>query len=470
MYKLTMIADLHHFSNTLSDGGRAYQLRSSSDQKCLEETGAIIDAAFKKIAESDCDAVLIAGDLSNDGEKVAHEEVKKKIDVLAEKKPVYIVYATHDWCCDGNAKRFEGDKYYNDVETMTPPQLREFYKDYGEKQAYSTFVNHLGAASYAVKLSDKVRLIGVNDDQDGKGHSGYADDHFEWILEQVKDAKAKGEAVIIMEHHLLLSNISMLVNQGQIIGEHDERAEALAQAGADFVIVGHSHMQRTTSYVSKDGKLLTQINLGSLCGHPAPITTLTITDEEYKIDVDYLEKFTYNGKEYDREFIKAHSQEVLTGLLNAAVNDKEDFLDRLSAIGVQRESVEKYYGILRRVSKYALNVTVGKAGRLVNFFTFGKGVDKKAVKAIKDDNLMDHIMDIFLSVFDGSIKSYDTSDPVYIIVHDVATLPKRASKVLKIKALRKDKIQKIFGQIEEIAEELTNPSAPNNQHHVIKRT
>ena len=98
MYKLTMIADLHHFSNTLSDGGRAYQLRSSSDQKCLEETGAIIDAAFKKIAESDCDAVLIAGDLSNDGEKVAHEEVKKKIDVLAEKKPVYVVYATHDWC------------------------------------------------------------------------------------------------------------------------------------------------------------------------------------------------------------------------------------------------------------------------------------------------------------------------------------------------------------------------------------
>ena len=33
-----------------------------------------------------------------------------------------------------------------------------------------------------------------------------------------------------MQHHLLLKNISMLINKGQIIGDHDERAEALAEA------------------------------------------------------------------------------------------------------------------------------------------------------------------------------------------------------------------------------------------------
>ena len=87
--------------------------------------------------------------------------------------------------------------------------------------------------------------------------------------------------------------------------------------------------------------------------------------------------------------------------------------------------------------KYLLKLTVGRAGRLVNFLTFGKGVSRKAVKQIKNDNLVEHIMDIYLSVFDGSAKKYATDDPVYIIVRDVASLPGRVSRVLKIKALRK---------------------------------
>ncbi len=46
MLKLTFIADTHHYSETLGTEGRQYALRSGSDQKCLAETGAIIDAAI----------------------------------------------------------------------------------------------------------------------------------------------------------------------------------------------------------------------------------------------------------------------------------------------------------------------------------------------------------------------------------------------------------------------------------------
>lgn len=471
MYKIAMVADLHHFSETLSDDGKAYHLRSTSDQKCLMESGAIIDAAFEEIASSDCDAVLIAGDLSNDGEKVSHEEVKAKIDLLAEKKPVYVVYATHDWCCDGNAKRFEGDKYYTDVETMTPPELRELYKDYGENQAYDTYVNHLGAASYAVKLSDKVRLLGVNDDQDGKGHSGYSDEHFEWILKQVRDAKANGETVILMEHHLVIPTISPLINGGMIIGEHDSRAEDLASAGVDFVIVGHSHQQRTRVYTAKNGNKMYQINLGALCGHPSPITTLSVGDDEYRIDVDRVKKFTYNGVEYTNEYMTEHTKNLLMGLLTTAVNDKAEFIDRAVAIGggITAEKVEKLYPILKKAASFAMNLTVGKASKIVNALTFGKGVRKDAVQKIKDDNLLSHIMDIFLSVFDGSINHYRITDPVYIIVRDVVTIPTRLGKKLKIKALEQEKVKKILKEIFDIAEELTNPSLPDNQHCVIKK-
>lgn len=470
MYKLKIVADLHHFPESLSDGGRAYHLRSTTDQVCLCESGAIIDAAFEEIANSDCDAVLIAGDISNDGEKLAHDEMLVKLNRLAEKKKVFVVYSTHDWCCNGDARRFVGDKAYHDVETVTAPYLREFYRNFGENQAYDTYENEIGAVSYAVKLDGKVRLIGLNDDKNGKGKAGYCDEHFEWILRQVKDAKANGEAVVIMEHHLVMPHISRLINGGQMIGDADERAEALAHAGADFVIVGHSHMQRTTQHKAENGNILTQINVSSLCGHPSAITTLTVEDDEFRIDVDRIEKFTYNGTEYTNEYITDHTLELLKGLLNSAATNKAEFIDRFNAIDEKLNYDGKYYKLISMVARWLLKMTVGKAGRLINFFTFGKGINRKAIKQIKNDNLVEHIMKIYLCVFDGSLnKCTSTDDPVYIIVKDIASLPSRVCKALKIKALQKEKIQKIFRQIEEIAEELTNPSLPDNQHAIIKR-
>lgn len=467
MFKIKMVADMHHFSETLTDGKEAYRLRASSDQKCLAETGSIIDSAFDKIANSDCDAVLIAGDMSNDGEKVAHDEMKAKINKLAEKKNVYVIYSTHDWCCNGDAKRFQGDKCIKDVETVSAEYLRDFYAQFGENQSYSTYINEIGAASYAVDLSEGIRLICLNDDKNGKGKAGYCDEHFDWIIKQVKEAKADKKTVIVMEHHLVLPCISRLINSGQMIGDADERAEALAQAGVDFIIVGHSHMQRTTKYIAKNGNVMHQINLGSLTGHPAPVTTLSIDKNEYRIDVESLSDFTYNNQHYTTDYITEHTKDLLLGLLNSAAYDKNEFIARFNAIDEKLKYDGKYYFLISKAAKKLLKMTVGKVGRIINFLTFGKGVNKEAVKQIKNDNLVEHIMDIYLGVFDGSAKNYNENDPVYIIVKNVASLPLRLSKY--IKPLQKESLQKLFNQITEIARELTNPSLPNNQHCVIKK-
>ena len=47
--KLAFIADIHYYSPKLGITGRAYELRSGSDQKCLAESGAIVDAAFDRL-------------------------------------------------------------------------------------------------------------------------------------------------------------------------------------------------------------------------------------------------------------------------------------------------------------------------------------------------------------------------------------------------------------------------------------
>ena len=94
MYKFTFLADLHYYSKTLGTSGRAYELRSGSDQKCLAESGAIIDAAFDHLARSDTQAVLLAGDLTNDGEMVCHRELREKLYALAPTPTTGAVTAT----------------------------------------------------------------------------------------------------------------------------------------------------------------------------------------------------------------------------------------------------------------------------------------------------------------------------------------------------------------------------------------
>ncbi len=467
MFKIAVAADIHYFSPKLTDGEKAYRLRSSASQVCLLESGAIMDAAFKKAAESDCDAVLIAGDISNDGEKLCHEEAREKMRLLAEKKPVYAVYSTHDWCSDGRARRFIGNETFYDAETVDPPFLREFYREFGLNQAYDTYTNVLGASSYAVKLSENVRLLALNDDRNGTNKAGYSDEHFEWILKQVKDAKANGETVIVMEHHLVLPNISRLINGGQIIGEAGERVEAMADAGVDFIIVGHSHMQRTTKYTSANGNVLHQINVGALSGHPAALTVITIDDDEFRIDVEPIETFVFDDKEQTRDYITEHTKDVLMGLLKAAAYNKTEFIERFNSIDEKLNYTGKHYWLIKAAAKYLLNVTVGRAARLINFFTFGKAINRKAAKQLKNDNLLSHIMDIYLGVFDGSAKKYGSGSPVYIIVKDITALPFKLSKF--IKPLRSEKMQKLFNQISDIGEELTNPSLPDNQHCVIKK-
>ena len=50
---------------------------------------------FDKILEDPPAAVMIAGDLSDDGERICHEEFREKLRELQKHVPVYVITATH---------------------------------------------------------------------------------------------------------------------------------------------------------------------------------------------------------------------------------------------------------------------------------------------------------------------------------------------------------------------------------------
>lgn len=465
-YKIAFIADIHHYSEKLGNAGRAYELREGSDQKCLKETGAILDTAFQKFLEEDTNCVCIAGDITNDGEKLSHEEVFEKFARFNKHKKLYVITSTHDWCSDHNPRRFDGENVYNDVETLSPGELTKCYGVFGEKDCISEYKTPLGLVSRCFQVTDGLRLLAVHDDCDGKGgKSGYSEEHLRWMTEQLKKAREDGCKCIAMEHHLLLHPFCKLVNSGQSIGDNFEAASVLADSGLRLMFVGHSHMQRTTEFVSENGNKITQINLGSLTGYPAPVTYLSFDGENAKINVSFLKEFDYNGKKCDFSYFRTHTLGVLSGLLEAGVSDKKDFYERLRANGIKIPSFDLLYPLIRLVCKKLLKAKCGGAGRLINFFTFGKAIDKKALKVIGDKKLLDLVSDIFLSIFDGSCFIKDIPEEEKTVVCSVGALPSGIIKKLPVK--NKEKILKTTDQIKILTKELMYPSSPDNMNTVI---
>lgn len=78
-FRFFVVTDTHYFENDLGASGEAYEKRSATDQKCIAETGAIIDAGFSQLLEDhDTQTVLIPGDLIFNGEKESHPWLSKK--------------------------------------------------------------------------------------------------------------------------------------------------------------------------------------------------------------------------------------------------------------------------------------------------------------------------------------------------------------------------------------------------------
>lgn len=457
MTKLTFIADTHHYSKTLGTKGRQYELRSGSDQKCLAETGEIIDSAFDYISKSDTDAVLIAGDVTNDGEKVSHLEFREKLKALAKSKKVYVITATHDWCCDENPRRYDGDKVFHDVEVMKSSELRDFYFDFGPKDALSEYITHIGTCSYVVQISENVRILALNDDKNQNGHAGFTEEHFCWIEEQIKKAQQDGCLIIGMEHHLLMPHVTPLITGGSTCVENREYvASRLADTGLKYMFVGHSHIQSTSSFKTRKGNVITEVNVGSLVGYPAPIVEVTVNDDlTLSYQVKHLKNFTLNGNKVDaQEYLKKHALDLFHRVIDAP--DKKELIDRLTALQLDGKKFEKFTPIIFKVLKFIKNADVMDVYKKLKRIGLAKDIDYILAVKYRNKKLLDIIDEIYLSLFDGSTVTYSRDDDYYKLIISVVSIP---SKIFK----KNNDMKKLIFAIDSI---LTGGNF-NNQKDII---
>ena len=289
-----LVTDTHFFDPSFKRSGAAYEKRSISDQKCVAETPAIIDAGFKQIADDkETNIILIPGDLVYRGEYQSHIGLRNRLYKLKEQgKKIYLITARHDYD-DNDSFEFDGDKMLP-VKAMPRDELRDFYKDFGFDGAIS---EHKESMSYVAQLADGIRLLALNCDGDCKDFKGLWDNQMKWALEQIEAAHRTGNYIFAMTHYPLLpfSPIMNLISDSHLT-DWEKRANQFADAGLDLIFTGHMHAQAVTEYVTENGNKITDVQTGCFVGCPCAYRKVTIKDSTADI-----KSYTINDFDYDKQ-------------------------------------------------------------------------------------------------------------------------------------------------------------------------
>lgn len=422
------ITDLHHYALELGTEGKAFEWICLSDQKCLAETGAIIDAYFDKIIEDkETNIVLITGDVTCNGAKESHFDLIPKLQRLQQAgKKIYLTTGTHDYYMEngngtGKAEKCVGDELLTATRTERD-ELLDIYHDFGLSEAISV---HKPSHSYCVQLQEGYRLLCLNDDGD-EFFCGYYDDCLEWIKEQIDEAKAAGDYIFAVTHHPVLppSPIYPHFSLRDMLGDYEKTSEFLADNGVKFIFTGHTHMMNIAKMTTAKGNDLYDINTASVVGYPTAMRKVKMTDTQVIVDSVKIDDFAWDrkGKSVD-EYLKATFLQFLNAIFDSMAYDIPMLAKLSTSFSMTPEMVYKAKPILVPFGKFLQKATFGTIGKI---FAISKYIDK----SIKNRNVKDFLLEVVTNVFRGD-EPYTPNTPEYKAVE--ALINKRIKKIVKLK-------------------------------------
>lgn len=424
--KFYHLTDLHYYANEeIGSSGEFYKLKCDLDQKCMAESGAIVDSAFRSLCDDkEIDIVLISGDLTFDGEKQSHDCLVKKLRKLQENgKRVFITFATHDFYM--HARKYTDEEGETELPKYTRAELRELYNDFGYAEAIAT---HENSYSYCVQLSDDVRMLALNDDGDFDAFCGYYDDLLKWIKEQVEDAKKAGCEIFAMTHHPVVepSPVYPLFSHKAMLGGYETTTPYLADLGIKYVFVGHTHIHDIDYIDTEKGNRLYQINTAALTGYPLAYRRVEFSDEGMDVKTVQVKEidFDLGGKDV-LEYAKEHFNYMIKSVFESIENDYDKFIVLSQGFSGEGEKLRKLQPIVQRIGKFANRLTFKKLCRLA-------GCGKYVAPEIADESIIEFICQVILNMYSGN-EVYSPDTPQY-----KAFVPfcRRLGKIVKLKDFR----------------------------------
>ncbi len=382
-----LITDTHFFKNDLGAYGKEYDEFMRFEQKCFAETEAINNSVFEFLKNTDkTDNILIAGDLSFNGEKESHRGFIKLLNELKNNgKNVYVVTADHDFNEHCYAYTTENGKF--EVEATSRDELFDLYHEFGFKNAIAVDRQHL---SYVAQIADGVRLLALNNDGSPTEHRTFDKEQMEWIKEQAEKAREDGQMMFAMNHYPLLAGQPILSLISSAVQKNaSEITNTLADEGVHLVFTGHMHNQSINEKITPAGNKFFDVCTGSIIAAPASMRFVTIVDHNtVDIKTEDTPDFQWktNGKTSKQSLSEMFDSMILNMLEDMRTNPER----MLNKLGIKNKKLTPIFGF---IGKKLDTITVGKTTLLLAV---------KCDKQIKDMLLKDFICKLVRDVFSGN--------------------------------------------------------------------
>lgn len=277
-----VISDPHLLSSQINDGGKAFERYSlGGDGKNLPYIEEIFSVFMKEVLEKKPDYLLVSGDLTNNGEGASHEDLAVYFETLeSQGTEVLVTPGNHD-LLNPHARGFSGETQVK-VDTVTPEEFIEIYKDFGFQDA---LYRDEASLSYVYEASEDLWILMMDTNRYEENLKlGYPQaggilrlSTFQFMRQVLKEAKEKGIEVISASHHNSIIHAHNAV-EDYVLDNSEEYVNILKAGGVKLNLTGHIHIQD----IQKDpqGSQYFEIASGALSVYPHKYGQLLFGKEE----------------------------------------------------------------------------------------------------------------------------------------------------------------------------------------------
>ena len=290
--KIAVMSDDHYLSPSMIRDTADYTTALNSDRKMFAESDAILRTMLDAVRQDKPDVLLISGDLTKDGEQECHKALAKALQQLQRDVPglkVYVINGNHD-IRNADALNFNTADGKAVPATRTDPEdFKRIYDFiYSDPTVIATYTppagKEAGGLSYVARPADGYTLVVIDtgrysSDNTSTGKNEHetsgaiSADLEQWVIDQIKAAKARGDVVLGMQHHGLVAHFDVqpTILPMYLVNDYERLTQEYADAGMSVMFTGHSHAVDIASATTVAGNTIYDIETGSGLTYPSPL-------------------------------------------------------------------------------------------------------------------------------------------------------------------------------------------------------
>lgn len=268
--KIMVVSDIHFLSHSLyEDESPSFaEVVSKGAGKATQYSSELLDGLLAEARHQRPDILLLAGDLSFNGEAASHLELAEAMrELKAEGIPVAVIPGNHDINSE-NAVRFT-DAGIERVDAVDSAAFGRIW------QGMTAEALPGPAFSGVVKVNDRVWLA-LGDysvyEERIEAHGVAGEAHEQWMTGVMAAAAEAGAQVISVSHQTLLTHTNYSSHTFRVING-EKIAKILSEGGCRLNLCGHMHIQHILP-----GDELTDIATGAWCVSPHRYGIVTVED------------------------------------------------------------------------------------------------------------------------------------------------------------------------------------------------